>query len=383
VDVEKISVGDKEIVLVGTAHISAKSIALVKETILQEQPDLVGVELDRQRYHSLVHEKDWRETNISKIVRSGQSYLFLANLLLAGFQKRIGRAVGTKPGSEMIEAIIIARENKIPVALLDRDVTITLRRAFALTSTWEKIKIGSGIIGSLFVPAEKIDEEKIESLKEQDTLNAVMQELAREMPSAKKVLVDERDIFIANNILRQKGKKIVAVVGIGHVQGIKKYLDKQRDVSSLLSVPKKKKWTRYVKFAIPLLFFGLIVFAFSSKGADVSINAIIGWVLVNGILSGLGVLLARGHPLSALAAFVAAPLTSLHPFLASGWVAGAVEAKIRVPKVKDFDHLQTIEKYSDLPKNAVTRILLVVAFANIGSSIGTVIGISYIASLLA
>jgi len=381
-EVQKIFSENKEIVLVGTAHVSKKSAELVKKIIEEENPEIVGVELDDQRYRNLVNETSWRETDISRIIKEGKTYVFLASLLLSGFQKRIGEKVGTSPGREMLEAINIAREKNIPVALLDRDISITMKRALASAGFFEKIKIFYSLFFSVFFQPEEVDRKKIEELKRKDALNALVQELAREMPSAKKALVDERDLFIANRILDQNAQKIVVVIGIGHMEGVKKFLDKKRDVSALLSVPKKTGYSAMVKFSVPAIFLALLFLAITFKGVSASISLVAAWFLITGTLSALGVVIAGGHPLSAISSFIAAPFTTLHPAIASGWVAGFVEAKIRAPKVKDFEQLHNIKTYSDVSKNAVTRILLVVALSNLGSMAGTVIAFSYIAGLI-
>jgi len=367
---------------VGTAHVSKESVSLVKETIEKEKPDVVGVELDIQRLQQLRHGKRWSQMDIGQVIKEGKTHLFLLNVLLSNLQRQIGEDLGVKPGSEMLAAVNEAAKQKLPVALLDRDVAITLKRALNRTSFFEKAKLGYGIVGSFVGVGQKLDQQTIEKLKEKDMLNALMQQLSKELPSVKKVLVDERDLFIANRILQTKAKKIVAVVGAGHLDGIKKYLDKPRDIRPLLTVKKKRGILSYLKYVIPVLFFVFIAYGFYSKGSDIALNLLFMWFLINGLLSALGAALARAHPLSIFTAFFAAPFTSLHPALAAGWFAGLVELKMRNPKVSDFEQLPEINSVGSLARNRVTRILMVTAFANIGSTIGTVIALPYIASLL-
>ncbi len=381
--VETVKALNKKIVLVGTAHVSKESVALVKKTIEKEKPDVVGIELDRARLQQLLHGKQWQEMDLGQIIKEGKAHLFLINILLANLQRQIGDDLGVKPGSEMLQAAQIAEERGIPTVLLDRDVKITLKRALDRTGLMEKLKLGYSILSGFFGVGQKLDEKTIASLKEKDTVNALMQQLAKEMPSVKSVLVDERDMFIANQILRSKGKKIVAVVGAGHLEGIKKFLDRKRNVSSLLRIEKKKTKLRYLKFVVPLMFVGLVGYGFYTKGLEVALNLFLVWFLVNGILSALGAALARAHPLSILAAFLAAPFTSLHPAFAAGWFAGLVELKLRAPKVKDFEQLPKLEGLRQLAGNRVARIMMVTAFANIGSTIGTIIALPYIAAVVA
>ena len=209
-----------------------------------------------------------------------------------------------------------------------------------------------------------------------------MQQLSKEMPSVKSVLVDERDTYIAYSITHSPGKKILAVVGAGHVEGIKKQLGTEVDIQKISKVENGIGILKIIGYSIPVIFIAVIAGIFLTKGLEVTGTAILYWILVTGSLSALGALLARGHPFSIISAFLAAPLTTLHPFLAAGWVAGYVEAKMKNPKVKDFENLRNLNSFSDFSKNQVTKILLVVAFANIGATIGTIIAFPLIASLL-
>ncbi|MFH1696531.1 MAG: TraB family protein, partial [Candidatus Diapherotrites archaeon] len=249
----------------------------------------------------------------------------------------------------------------------------------------EKLNLLISIFAGFFGNAkDELTADKIEELKKKDMMSELMQQLSREMPNVKHVLVDERDMYIANKILAAPGQKVVAVVGAGHIGGIMHYLDKPRGVQHLELLPAKKGGAmKYMKYLVPVIFFSIIAYALLTKGAAASLDMFILWFLINGTLSALGVLLARGHPFTIIAAFLAAPFTSLHPMIAAGWIAGAVEAKVRNPKVKDFEGLRNLNSYRDFSRNQVTRILLVVAYANLGSTLGTLIALPYIVSLLA
>lgn len=383
-EAEKVFSEGKEIILIGTAHISEKSIENVRQTIEKERPDIVGVELDSRRYIQLKSGKRWRETNIGEVIRKGNTYLFLINIMLANLQRQLGQKIGITPGEEMMTAIRIAEEKKIPVVLLDRDVRITLKRALNQMNIIEKAKLFYSILAGFFGnEKENITKEVVEKLKQKDVMSGLMQELSSEMPSIKKVLVDERDVYIANKILSAEGKKVVAVVGAGHVDGVKKYLDRKRDIAQLLTVKRKTSYWGYLKFLVPAIFFALIAYSLLTKQIMTSITILMLWFLINGTLSALGVVFARGHPYSITAAFLAAPFTSLHPFLAAGWFAAAVEAKVKNPKVKDFENLRNLNTYKDFTENQATKILLVAAYANVGSTLGTFIALPYIVSLLA
>jgi pheromone shutdown-related protein TraB len=382
---ENLEFNDKTIILVGTAHISQDSVDLVQKTIIEEKPDVVGIELDYARFKQLKSGNKWREMDITKVISSGQTYLFLINLLLSSLQRQMGLKLKMKPGQEMLEAIHCAEKEKIPIALLDRDVNITLKRAMNKMTLIEKLKLGGSIIGSFFGLGEQkeITEKTLQELKNTDVMNELMKKLSTEMPSIKSVLVDERDLFIANKILNCPGKKIVIVIGAGHLNGVKKFLDKKRSISHLNEVKKKKNHLiTALKFLIPIAIIALFAYTFISKGLEDTINILVIWFLVNGIFSALGVILARGHPLSVLTAFLAAPITSLQPMLAAGWFAGMTETKFNKPKVADMEDLNQINSIKGFYSNRVTKILLVVALANIGSSIGTFVALPIILSVL-
>ncbi|MFH1663206.1 MAG: TraB/GumN family protein [archaeon] len=383
-NVDRVEINGKQIILVGTAHISDKSVELVRNTIESEMPDSVGIELDYQRFRQLQSGNKWRETNVSEIIKSGKTYLFLINLMLSNMQRKLGKDLGIKPGAEMIEAFNIAKEKGLVIELLDRDVQVTLKRALAFTGFKEKIKILMHIVSGFFKEQEVLSVERIEKLKEKDVMTELMKELSDTAPTIKKVLVDERDLFIANRILASKSKKIVAVVGAGHVDGIKKALNEKTDLRPLMVVPQKKSFFgAAIKYGIPLLFVFFLVYALLNKGFNASLELIFLWVVITGVFSALGALIARAHPFSILTAFVAAPFTTLHPALAAGWFAGAAEIKFNSPKVKDFEGLNELNSVSSFYSNKVTKVLLVTALTNIGATIGVVIALPFILGVLA
>ncbi|MEK6941618.1 MAG: TraB family protein, partial [archaeon] len=219
-------------------------------------------------------------------------------------------------------------------------------------------------------------------IKQKDVMTQLMDHLSNEFPSIKEVLVDERDTYIANKIMQIDAKKIVAVVGAGHVEGIKKNIGKIADLSVLETVDTKKSNLLFLGYLIPVFFIVLLGYAFFVKGIGTTISFLALWIVVTGGLSALGVLLARGHPFSIITAFIAAPVTTLHPLLAAGWFAGYVEAKIKSPKVADFESLRNLNSFGDFTKNSVTKILLVVAFANIGATIGTLVAFPAIIAMI-
>jgi pheromone shutdown-related protein TraB len=375
---EKVTIDGKEVTLVGTVHVSPESVQEVRETIEQEHPDAVGVELCEKRYELLTERKQWEEQEVFKIIREGKTYLFLANLLLSRFQKKVGEELGSEPGAEMIEAIKIAKDHDIPILLLDREISTTLRRAWHAMGISEKLKLIYALIAGLFVDTEEVMEE----LKNHDVITELMEELAEQAPGAKKALIDERDQYIASKIKESEGN-MVAVVGAGHLKGITSLL-KENEVSreGLDDLPQGRNWFKIIGYAIPVIFISIVAYAFLSVGLEMTLHLLWLWFLINGSLSALGVILALGHPLSIVAAFLAAPFTSLNPALAAGWFAGIVEMYMRKPRVVDLEALKELNELKDFYRNRVTRTLLVMAFANVGSTIGTLVALPYFMQLL-
>ena len=382
--IKRLKFEGKEIILVGTAHISQESINLVEETIDKEKPDVIGVELDKERLEQLLQGKKWQETSIVDVVKTGKTYLFLLNVLLSNLQRQIGKNVGIQPGAEMMAAIKKASEIGVPVEMLDRNVRITLKRAMSEMKLLEKLKLGGSILGGLFGFGEKVDVKKIEELKNEDLINNLMKELGKQMPSMKRVLVDERDEYIAEMIKRSPGKKIVAVVGAGHLSGIEEIIkkDKKVDIKAITEMPKKKKWLGMLKWIIPVAIIAIFGYLLGAKGFETTIEALKLWFLINGTLAAIGAILARAHPVTIIVSFLAAPLTSLHPAVAVGWVAAIVETKFKPPRVMDFESLQDVSTITGFYKNKVTHILLVTAFTNIGSMIGTLFALPFLVQLL-
>ena len=381
-NVNEIVFDEKKILLVGTAHISQSSVDEVNKVIEQEQPDTVCIELCASRHQAMVDKDQWKNTDIFKVVREGKSFLLLSNLIMTAFQKRLGSQLGVQPGAEMLAAIQASERINAELQLVDRDVKITLQRTWRGMPFWGRMKVFSQLLASLFI-REEISKEEIEKLKESDALSEAMQMLADQSPDMKRILIDERDQFMAEKIMQAPGKRIVAVVGAGHVKGLSLELEREHNLAELETVPSPGKLGIWLKWGIPALIIGLIGYGFYAVDTDVSIEMIQRWFLINGTLSAIGTAIAFGHPITIATAFVAAPFTSLNPAVAAGWVAGLVEAFLRKPQVRDFEDLaEDITHLRGFWKNNITRILLVVMFANLGSAIGTFAGGFAIASLL-
>lgn len=387
-DVMRVDLEDKTVFLVGTAHISKKSAETVREVIDSEKPDVVAVELCEQRKNALVDEKKWDETEITDVIKSGRTSLFLTQLFLANFQRKLGDEVGVKPGAEMLEAVRIAQERSIRVELVDRDIRVTLNRAQRRLGFFEKMRLFYGLLEDV-LGGVKITEETIEALKKKDMITELLDELSREVPTLKETLVDERDRYIAYRILALEGKKIVGVVGAGHVKGIAKILMQVKDrsgldeeISALNAVDERKSRILYLGYIMTALFGLILIWGFLKHDIGFTLSLFLKWFWIHGILSAIGAAIAFGHPLTILTAFLVAPFTSLNPTIAAGWFAGAMELRMRKPRVADFKGLFKLNSVRDYWGNRVTRVFLVIVFANLGSSIGTFIALPYLAALI-
>lgn len=379
---EEIVQDGKRIILVGTAHISKESVQEVQQVIKEENPDTVCVELCAHRYESIRNATNWKNMDIVKVVKEGKAAMLMANLILSAFQKKMGDKLGVKPGAEMAAAITAAEEIDANLVLADRDVTVTLKRAWGGLSFWQKMKLMFQVLFGIF-DSPDISEKEVEELKQKDMLNEAIESMAKELPGIKSVLIDERDQYQATKIARATGETVVAIVGAAHIPGIKKELKNQADLFELEKIPKPKMTGKIIKWSIPAVIIGIIAYGFFGMNTDVSLEMIKRWVLANGLLSAFGAALAGGHILTILAAFVAAPITSLNPTIAAGWVSGLTEAWVRKPRVEDFENLPNdITSIKGFRSNEITKILLVVVLSNLGSAIGTFIFIPLVAKYL-
>jgi pheromone shutdown-related protein TraB len=373
--IHRITLDGRELILIGTAHVSSKSAEEVKTVIQEEKPDTVCVELCPSRHKTIMDPDKWKNTDIISIIKQRQAVIFLINLVLSSYQKRLAKQFGIQPGQEMIQAITSAKEAGATLWLADRDIKTTLMRIWRRVGFWGKIKLIFQLLYSLFL-SEDITEEEMEKMKTQDMLTSILDELASSFPQFKTVLVDERDQYLAQRIREAPGNKIVAVLGAAHLPGVRRELaeDTERDLKLLSQIPPASKTGKILGWTIPILILILIASTFSVD-KTAAWDQIVSWVLWNSSLAALGTLLVGGHPLSILTAFVISPISSLNPLLAAGWFAGLMEAYIRKPNVQDFENIsEDIHTLRGFWKNKVTHVLLVVVLANIGSSLGALIG---------
>ena len=372
VELIKIELEDKTVTIIPTAHVSKNSAEMAEKAIDEIQPDCICIELDEDRYKSISDPKRYRQTNLSQIIKDKKVAFMLVNLILGNYQRRISKQLGSTSGSEMLVGIRKAEELNANLVLADRKIQTTFKRIWSALTLKDKLKMVYLIISSLF-DDEEISEEDLLKLQQQDALNAALGEVSNAFPALSEVLVTERDKYIANKIRNAPGKNVVAIMGAAHTIGVQKYIHEDYDIAPLDEIPPKKPSSKILKWIFPAIILIAIISSFSFD-KEMGFKQIKTWILFNGTLSALGALLAGGHILSILVAFICAPVTSLNPLLAAGWFAGLTEAKLRNPTVEDFDRLsEDLNTVKGFWKNKVTRVLLVVILANLGSTIGTII----------
>ena len=370
--------------IIGTAHISAKSVEEVRQTIEDVQPDTVCVELCDTRYQAMNDPDRWKKLDIFQVIRQKKVLYFLANLALSAYQRALGDRFGVKPGEEQREGIRIAEKVGAELVLADRNIQATLKRTWANLGFFGKVNL----LGSLFQPADdatELTEERMEEMKDKDTITEMMKEFAEALPQVKEPLIDERDQYLIASVLAAPGEKVVAVVGAGHVEGMIEHFNAQSEIDreALSIIPPTPLWVKALKWVIPTLILGAFYIGYQ-KQADKSLEELINaWVIPNAVMAALLSLIALPKPLTVITAAVASPITSLNPLLGAGMVAGLVEAWLRKPTVEDGERLvEDASTLRGLYRNAFSRVLLVATLASLGSALGAYIGFAWVISLV-
>jgi pheromone shutdown-related protein TraB len=391
-NIKQLCLRDREIILVGTAHISKDSVVEVDRVIRREMPDTVCIELDEGRFASMMHRENWEKLDIVKELRGGKGFLIIANLVLGSFQRRMGDVLGVKPGEEMRAAVDTAAALGIPHTLCDRSVQTTLRRAWAKCGFFDKCKLLASLLSSAFT-TEKLGENEIEELKDKSALDAMLAELSDFLPAVKETLIDERDHYLAAKIWESPGSKLVAIVGAGHVPGLSAQLEKIAiapdggkalcDVQNIEKIPPKGFFAKAAPAIIPLVIVALIAIGFFRLGPAMSLNMVLRWFIWNGGLAAVGAIIALAHPLAVLAAIVGAPAGTISPVLSVGMFSGVAQALLVRPRVGDAEGLNAdITSLKGIYRNRITRALLVFFLSSIGGMIGNIISIPSLAGLL-
>ncbi|MEO8842142.1 MAG: TraB/GumN family protein [Kofleriaceae bacterium] len=377
--------GDTTFYVVGTAHVSQKSVDDVRTVIDTVHPDVVCVELCKSRFDALTKDSAFRDLDVFKVVREGKTLYLLGHLALASYQRRIGASLGVQPGAELVTASKTAAKRGIPVELIDRDINITLRRTWRNIGMWRRLTLLWSLLGG---DDDKDDgkgvtAETVESLKEPKALSEMLTELGKAVPEIKGPLVDERDQYLVSK-MREAGegkKTVVAVVGAAHVPGMTKQLNEPIDRDALDKVPPPALWWRIAKWAVPLAFLALLVYLAKVSDAESFAKTMLAWIIPTSVGAGLFTAIAGGSPFTIGAAMLASPVARVYPLVRTGIVVGIVEAWRRKPSVTDCERLpedtQTVKGFW---KNPVTRIFIIAVAAGLGALIGFGVGVGWLAS---
>jgi len=377
------------LLILGTAHVSSESVEETRRVIREEKPDHVCVELDSGRLHSLKDSQAWEKLDLGQVIRQGKGFLLMANLVLSGFQKRIGKNLDSKPGAEMLAAVTEADSLGIPVSLIDREVSVTLRRAWARSGFWAKNKLIAALLGSAF-DTSPLEKKTVENLKQHSELDEMMNELSKELPRAKEVLIDERDALLALGTWEAPGVKILSIVGAGHVPGMTRVLGEIADNGlipdreEISKVPPPGWFGQIIPWLLPLIIVGVLGWGLYNYGLEKFLSLLGIWSIFTGGGAALGSLIAFAHPLTILLALVSAPITTLHPLIGVGMLTGVAEAYMRKPRVGDFQNLQDdTSSIKGFYRNRITRTLLVMVLSSLGAIAGTfVAGSNWVTQLI-
>ena len=378
--VRQLTVDGAEVTLLGTAHISRRSAEDVREALAREDFDAVAVELCRPRLERMTDRHDWRDLDLLAVIRSGRAGMVAAQLALSAYQKRLGEQLGVEPGSEMAAAVAVAREQGLPLWLVDRDIGITMKRVVRGVPWYQRWTLITGIL-TTFLTRSRIDERQVEALKQGDMLESTFTEFAESSPALYEALVAERDRYMAarlrEQIARERPRRVLVVIGAGHLDGLAKALEGDADPlatqRALEAIPPRGRFLRLLPWLIVAVIFTGFAIGFS-RSPELGRQLVVEWVLINGTLTAVGALLARAHPLSIGAAFLAAPLTSLNPTVGAGMVIAAVQTAVAPPRMQDFDTVrEDIVRLAGWWRNRVSRILLVCVFCTVGSAAATYI----------
>ena len=375
-DVHTIALADKTVLLIGTAHISQESVDLVNRVISEEECDRVCLELDDNRFQALSSKDNWQALDLRQIIRNKQLSTLLVSILMSSFQKKLGSQLGIRPGAELLAGAQAAKEQNVPVSLCDRDVRITLRRAWKSTPFFKKGYLLGSLLASLFDQEER-SHDRLEEMKKQDVLSGVMDEMGQSFPDLKRVLIDERDIYLAEKIKAAEGKRLVAVVGAGHVEGIKNALarDQHHRLAEITTIPPVSRGGKIAGWSIPLLILASLAIIGVTKGAAVAGSNLLFWVLANGIPAAIGAVLALAHPYTTIGAFTAAPITSLTPVIGAGYVTAFIQVMTTPPVVREFESVgDDVSSFTGWWRNKLLRVFLVFFFTGLGSAVGTWVG---------
>jgi pheromone shutdown-related protein TraB len=370
--------------LLGTAHVSETSVREVEELIEKLKPDAVCVELCQTRYRALTDETQWEKLDIFRVVRQGKMLFLLAQLAIGAYQRRLGAKLGIKPGAELLAAAKKAEAEGARVVLVDRDIQATLKRTWARLGFFKKASLLAVILDSLWPSKDKDAEEvDIEELKKDANLSQMMDEFAKAFPQVHETIIDERDRYLIAGVQTCTEKKVLAVVGAGHLAGMQRYFGTEIDREALAQLPKPSRFWGAFKWILPIVLLAAFYYGYDKTQGQSLVEMLTAWILPTSMLAGVLTLAAGGRMLSVVAAALASPLTTLHPLIGAGMVVGLVEAWLRKPTVSDAQRINDdVQSFKGIYRNPFTRVLLVATASTIGAALGAWIGLSWVLALV-
>lgn len=367
--------------LIGTAHISENSTSEVKKAIEEINPDRICIELDKDRWdkvHEKNDEKGFSELDLVSVIKNGKTFLLLANLILASFQKRLNLNKSGTVGEEIISAGDTAIEKGIPLTLADRSITVTLQRVWRLSKWWSKMKMLSSLLASAF-DKSSLTEEEIDEFKKSSNIEVMLSEVAKELPEAKSALIDERDKYLATKIYEAEGTNKIAVVGQGHTEGLIKTLEnlengEKVDTSELERVPQKTRGKKLAGWIVPILLLIVVLAIGVFKGWQYGVRAFVIWAISNALTTFVFSILSLSHPVVWFVGAITAPIAALTPVLGVGMFTGIVQARLKKPLVKDLENMtDDVSTFKGWFKNRVLHVFTVFILTSVGSTLGTLV----------
>lgn len=392
---EILTVGTDEVFVLGTAHISRSSVEDVEQAIAKWKPDVVCVELCRPRHEALLDPDRWKKMDLTKVIREKKLALLASNLILSSFQKKIGDQTGVRPGEEMRRASELAREKGLELVFIDREIRTTLSRAWAKVGFFSKMWLSSYLLTSLLVK-EEVSAEEVEEMKQKDVLEDLFSNLPRQYQSVKEVILDERDAYLAENTRRvalshaeverhdhetksssKKKRRILSVVGAGHLPGILRTLKENRpvDLVELRTIPKPRPWRNLLIWIGASIFLFLVGLYITLGGHEAAEQALLAWVVARSAGAGIGAVLSGAHPLTILTTVVMAPIVPLIPGSRLWMFSALIEVWRRKPRVEDFENIADDTEtasglFRSLYKNRVVHLFWVTFLVSMGLTIG-------------
>ncbi len=378
IELRKLALGKSEVILLGTAHVSRESVADVERAIAKEKPDAVLIELDEGRARNLRDPDHWKHTDIVQVIKSGRIYLLFSSILLSIFQKKMGERLTSPPGAEFKTAIDLSEQKNIAYYFIDREIRITLKRAWQSVGFFGKIRLISELIASLFV-TEDTQSEDIEKLKEKDALQTLLDSMPPSFRKIREIVIDERDYYMAQKVrdivlnAEKKPKRALVVIGAGHLRGIEEALQRDHDMQLLTAVKEGSIWKSLVAFLAPIAIIVafLSYFTFSGgKKVDIA-QTLKAWVIIKCSVTAAITIVWRPHILAYLAGILVSPVSTFLPVIKVGWVSALLEAMLRKPEVTDFEEMpEATTKFRAFYRNRIFRIFMVFFLGQFSSAVG-------------